>query len=211
MQIKVSLQIFIFIIIFYITKQIEVYGILMLLAFLHECGHLIAGILLKLKPAKLEVNPFGLSVIFEEFGSKDNKFELKKIIIASAGPITNFIIMLFVIFANIGLNEITREIIIYSNILIILFNLLPIYPLDGGRIIKGILYIFKGRNFSNSVTNKIANIGAILLTFAGSIAVYYFKNIAIVLMLVYLWVLIIKENKKYELREKVEQIISNNK
>ena len=77
------------------------------------------------------------------------------------------------------LNEITREIIIYSNILIILFNLLPIYPLDGGRIIKGILYIFKGRNFSNSVTNKIANIGAILLTFAGSIAVYYFKNIQI--------------------------------
>lgn len=211
MQIKVSLQIFIFIIIFYITKQIEAYGILMLLAFLHECGHLIAGILLKLKPAKLEINPFGLSVIFEEFGSKDNKFEFKKIIIASAGPITNFIIMLFVIFTNVDLNEITREIIIYSNILIILFNLLPIYPLDGGRIIKGILYIFKGRNFSNSVTNKIANIGAILLTFAGSIAVYYFKNIAIVLMLVYLWALIIKENKKYELREKVEQIISNNK
>ena len=83
MQIKVSLQIFIFIIIFYLTKQIEVYAILMLLAFLHECGHLLAGLLLKLKPKKLEINPFGVAIIFEKFGSKDNKFEMKKMLISN--------------------------------------------------------------------------------------------------------------------------------
>lgn len=49
--------------------------------------------------------------------------------------------------------------------------------------------------------------GAIMLTFAGSIAVYYFKNIAILIMLVYLWVLVIKENKRYSLKERVERII----
>lgn len=207
MQIKISLQIFIFIIIFYITHQIEVYAILMLLAFLHECGHLLAGLMLKLKPRRLEVNPFGLAIIFEEFGSKNNKFEWKKIIIAMAGPLTNFIIMLVVMFANIEIDVLTKEIIIYANILLIAFNLLPIYPLDGGRIVKGILYIAKGRNFSENVTNKIANIGAIMLTFAGSIAIYYFKNIAILLMLVYLWALVIRENKRYSLKERVEKII----
>lgn len=207
MQIKISLQIFIFIIIFYITHQIEVYAILMLLAFLHECGHLLAGLMLKLKPRRLEVNPFGLAIIFEEFGSKNNKFEWKKIIIAMAGPLTNFVIMLAVIFANIEIDVLTKEIIIYANILLIAFNLLPIYPLDGGRIVKGILYIAKGRNFSDNVTNKIANIGAIMLTFAGSIAIYYFKNIAILLMLVYLWALVIRENKRYSLKERVEKII----
>lgn len=46
-----------------------------------------------------------------------------------------------------------------------------------------------------------------MLTFAGSIAVYYFKNIAILIMLVYLWVLVIKENKRYSLKERVERII----
>lgn len=207
MQIKVSLQIFIFIIIFYLTKQIEVYAILMLLAFLHECGHLLAGLLLKLKPKKLEINPFGVAIIFEEFGSKDNKFEMKKILIALAGPITNLVIMLIVMFFDFGFTKVTQEIAIYANLLIVLFNLLPIYPLDGGRIIKGILYIAKGSIFSDYITNRIANIGAIMLTFAGSIAIYYFKNIAILLMLVYLWALIIKENKKYNLKTRVQSII----
>ena len=46
-----------------------------------------------------------------------------------------------------------------------------------------------------------------MLTFTGSIAVYYFKNIAILIMLVYLWVLVIKENKRYSLKERVERII----
>ena len=210
MQIKVNLQIFIFLLIFYLTKQLEIYAVLMLLAFLHECGHLIAGLLLKLKPRRLEINPFGLAVIFEEFGSKNNSFEWKKVIISAAGPITNLIIMLAVIFINPPIAQITKEVIIYANILIISFNLLPIYPLDGGRIIKGILYIYKGRNTADHISNKIANIGAILLTFAGSIAIYYFKNIAILLILVYLWALVIKENKKYALKEKVEKIISQN-
>lgn len=207
MQIKISLQIFIFAIVFYLTKQIEVYAILMFLAFLHECGHLLAGVLLNLKPKRLEVNPFGLAVIFEEFGCRNKTFELKKIIIALCGPLTNFIIMLVVIFANLPIDNVSKEIIIYANILIIAFNLLPIYPLDGGRIIKGILYIAKGRNFSDSATNKIANIGAIILTCAGSIAIYYFQNIAILIMLVYLWALVIKENKRYNLKERVERII----
>lgn len=210
MQIKVNIQIFIFLLIFYFTKQLEVYTVLMLLAFLHECGHLSAGLLLKLKPKRLEINPFGLAVIFEEFGSRNNIFELKKIIISLAGPLTNLIIMLAVIFINPSIAELTKEIIIYANILIIAFNLLPIYPLDGGRIIKGILYIYKGRNAADNISNKIANIGAILLTFAGSIAIYYFKNIAILLMLAYLWVLVIKENKKYALKERVEKIIKQN-
>ena len=35
--------------------------------------------------------------------------------------------------------------IIYANILLIIFNLMPIYPLDGGRILKGILYVLFGK------------------------------------------------------------------
>lgn len=61
MQIKVNLQIFIFLIIFYFTKQLEIYAVLMLLAFLHELGHLVAGLLLRLKPKKLEITPFRFS------------------------------------------------------------------------------------------------------------------------------------------------------
>ena len=210
MQIKISLQIFVFLIIFLLTKQIETYSILMILAFIHECGHLLAGLLLKLKPKKLEINLFGLAIVFEEFGSRNKEFELKKVLIAAAGPLTNVIIILIVWLFNLPIKDITKEILIYANILIIAFNMLPIYPLDGGRIVRGILYIVKGREFSEEVTNKVANIGAIILTFAGSIAIYYFKNIAILLMIIYLWALVIRENKRYFLKEKVEKIIKQN-
>ena len=210
MQIKVNLQIFVFVVVCYLTKQLEIYAILMLLAFIHECGHLLAGILLKLKPKKLEINPFGLAIVFEEFGSKDKGFEWKKIIIATAGPLINLVVMLIIMFVNLPIENIQKEVLIYANILIIAFNLLPIYPLDGGRIVKGILYIYKGNDVADYLSNTIANIGAIILTFAGSLAIYYFKNIAILLMLIYLWVLVINENKKYNLKERVSKIIKQN-
>ena len=51
-------------------------------------GHIFAGLLLKLKPKKLSIMPFGLAVTFESYEYK-KLIETKKIIIAFAGPLTN--------------------------------------------------------------------------------------------------------------------------
>lgn len=58
MQIKINLQIFLFLIIFALTHQIQIYACIMLFAFIHELGHLTTGILLKLKPKTLSFMPF---------------------------------------------------------------------------------------------------------------------------------------------------------
>ena len=50
-------------------------------------------------------------------------------------------LVLAIIFSYINCNLINKQDAVYSNILILLFNLLPIYPLDGGRILKYILHI----------------------------------------------------------------------
>lgn len=99
--------------------------------------------------------------------------------------------------------RLNSEIIIYANLLIMLFNLIPIYPLDGGRIIKGILHIFYGRRESYDYSNKISNISIVLLTILSSIAILYLKNIAILFILAYLWYLVILENKKYQNKKKL--------
>ena len=57
MQIKLNLQIFMFALFFFITKQIEVYFVFMLFAFLHEMGHMLIGIALGFKLKKLEILP----------------------------------------------------------------------------------------------------------------------------------------------------------
>ena len=222
MKIRLHLKIFIFIAIFILTKQIEIYGILMLFAIFHELGHMLAGILLGFKPNSIEIMPVGLSIGFESKEDNYNKkikkgtlLTLKKIIIAASGPITNLIfIVLFYLF-DFNFFNIDRELIIYSNILIAIFNLIPIYPLDGGRIVKGILHILYGRRESYEYTNKISNICISLLTAASSIAILYWKNIAILLILAYLWYLVIVENKKYKnkkeiyskIKEKSESIV----
>ena len=37
---------------------------IMVFAIIHELGHLLAGLLLGMKPDKLEINPFGVSIDF---------------------------------------------------------------------------------------------------------------------------------------------------
>ncbi len=207
MQIKVNLQIFLFIIIFALTHQIEIYGWIMLFAFIHELGHMIAGILLKLKPKSLNFMPLGISVIFETYEYK-KLIEIKKILIAIAGPLTNLIICLVIAFLQIDVR--TKELIIYSNILIALFNLIPLYPLDGGRILKGIIRLkYKGIK-ADKIVNRFSNILIIILTGIASITILYFENIAILFVTIYLWLIVTNENKKYNVKRKIYKIMQKN-
>lgn len=200
MHIKINLQIFLFMIIFILTNQIEIYAWIMLFAFIHELGHMTAGILLKLKPKSLNLMPVGISITFETYGYK-KIIEIKKILIAASGPLTNLLICVIVAFLHI--NEQIKELIIYSNILIAIFNLIPLYPLDGGRILKGIIRLKYKEIEADGMVNNISNMIMIGLTAISSIAILYLKNIAILFVIIYLWLIIIKENKRYNMKKKV--------
>lgn len=204
MQIRVNLQIFLFIIIFALTHQIEIYGWIMLFAFIHELGHMFAGIILKLKPKSLSFMPFGISITFETY-EYEKLIEIKKILIGIAGPLTNLIVCIITAFLHI--EDKTKELIIYSNILIGLFNLIPLYPLDGGRILKGIIRLKYKKIQSDRIVNKISNILIIVLTAIASIMILYLKNIAILFVIIYLWMIIIKENKKYNMKIRTYEIL----
>ena len=201
MRIRVNLQIFIFAIIFYLTQQIKIYTILMLFALVHELGHLLAGLCLVLKAKSIDIMPFGISINFEDYS---NKYIIKKILIAIAGPLTNLIIVIFGVYNN------WDEDIIYSNALIGMFNLIPLYPLDGGRILKYIIQLVSNVKEAEIMTYKLSNILIIILTIISSIGILFMKNIGIVLILAYLWMLVIKENKKYKLKMKIFKLISEN-
>ena len=210
MRIRLHLKIFIFILIFLLTKQIAIYGIMMLFALIHELGHLFIGILLRFKPVSLDIMPYGLSIGFEinvdDYNKKIKKANLlavKKIIIAIAGPLTNLIIVLISLLTNIKMFGIEQELVIYSNILIGLFNLIPIYPLDGGRIIKNVIYIFFGLQKSYDYTYMISRITICILTAICSVLILYIRNISILIILAYLWYLIIIEEKKYRKRKNI--------
>lgn len=211
MRFKIDLKIVILLVLFYFTKQIHIYAILMIFAMIHEIGHLIAGLLLGMKPEKIEIKPFGFSISFQ-LTTKDynikirkaNLLEIKKIIVALAGPITNLIITMITLNMQGSLWQ--TLMLIYTNIVLILFNILPIYPLDGGRILRGVLHILIGRKKAIQYSYTISFCTTIILTLIASIAILYLKNIAIFFAITYLWILVIRQNKNTQMKKRIYEM-----
>lgn len=215
MRIRIDLKIFIFLILFILTRQIEIYALMMVFAIIHELGHMISGILLGLKIEKMELMPYGVSVSFrlttKDYNNKiknGNLLELKKIIVAIAGPLTNLLIAIITYYLDIG--EELKSLVVYSNILLLLFNLIPVYPLDGGRILKSILHILFGKKTAEKYINNISFVLLLFLTFVSSIAIIYLKNIAIFLIIAFLWLMYIKEDKVYRRKENIYKLLEKN-
>ena len=220
MRLKIDLKIFLFLFLFLLTSQIEMYIILMIFAIIHEIGHLVAGMILKFKPEEVKLTPVGLQIRFKidsrEYNEKIKEarsLNIKKAIIALAGPLTNLIIAVVTIIigyfnANIQ-NTYIYQIIIYANFLIAMFNLIPIYPMDGGRLLNELLKIFIGNKKAYKITYIVSKTILILLTAIASILVLYIHNIAIVIILAYLWYLEVIEIRRYNRRKNIEKIIHN--
>lgn len=198
MEFKIDIKIFLMAIIFLIVNQIDMYILFMLFAIIHECFHLLTGIILGYKVKSIRIMALGISIAFkereEEYNTKIKKSNfnnLKKIIILIMGPVSNILIAFLFLFLDMAE-------VVYINLLIAIFNLLPIYPLDGGQILNRVLRIVYGNFEAYKITNSINNIIMSIITALASIGILYTKNLAIIFIIIFMWYLIIKENRKYK-------------
>lgn len=214
MQIKIDMKILIFALIFLITDQLKIYILLMIFACLHELGHLGIGRILGFKPFLFEMKPVGFSVSFnnpiEDYNKKIKKaniLELKKIFIYLAGPMVNTIIAIIIFFLNV--ESVLKIECIYINIILILVNFLPIYPLDGGRILKCILCIFCGLKKSYIITERISLIMTILILFVSSILILKIHNFGLLIMVLYLVYVKMRETRIIERKLAIYEMLEN--
>ena len=195
MKAKVDLKIFFILLLYTLTQKVEIFTITFIFIILHEIGHIVSGILLGLKINKLQLNIAGISLEFKNYG-KERK--INNIIIDLAGPLINLISAIIGIFIKL-------EIIIYVNAMLFIINMLPIYPLDGGRILKNILLYKNTYKQTIKTMETISKYTLIILSIFASILILSFKNISIFILVIYLWGIYIKERHKNQLIKRVYQ------
>ena len=68
------------------------------------------------------------------------------------------------------------------------------------------VHIFRGRKIAYQKSNLISFITVIIVTILTSILILYIHNIAFLIILAYLWYLVIKNQKEYEVYEKMLEL-----
>lgn len=163
-----------------ITGLFKDFLVISLIIIIHESGHVLTSQIWKWKIDKILILPFGGITIFKEMINRPIKEELW---IALLGPI--FQCSLFFIFSNQKWNLYNME--------LLLFNLLPIVPLDGSKILNLIFNVF--------FPFKKSHIFSIMISiFSFFIMLFYFgleKNLMMMIVLSFLCFKIMKEIKEH--------------
>lgn len=120
---------------------------------LHEFGHAFVGKSMGYKLNTISLMPYGASLSGNNAPFKP-KDEIK---IALAGPLVNLLIILTItsLWWFLPSSFSFTQDFYYANVSTILYNLLPIFPLDGGRVLLGLLSIKKPRKTAFKITKVI--------------------------------------------------------
>lgn len=111
--------------------------VLFSLCLIHEIGHVLMSKIFKCHLKKFTMSIFGFSA---EISDVEYLKFYQQILIYLAGPLTYFVsfFFLFIFKENEIINLYQYQKYMESNLTLALFNLIPLYPLDGGRIIDAI-------------------------------------------------------------------------
>ncbi|TFE01031.1 site-2 protease family protein [Jeotgalibacillus salarius] len=118
----------------FLTGQFLSFFILFMLVIFHEAAHGLTAAFFKWDIKKLTLMPFGGQL---EVKGILNKSISEEMAVAISGPL--FHILLHLLLVSVHPSIPYFEEIYYLNIQLLIFNLLPVWPLDGGRMVYCVL------------------------------------------------------------------------
>jgi stage IV sporulation protein FB len=160
-QVKVHPLLWLVIALAVLTARFLEVSILFMVILIHELGHASAASFFSWRIKQITLLPFGGVVEMDEHG---NRPLLEECIVILAGPLQH-LWMIGVAFCFYQLSWISPDsysLFLSLNMMVLLFNLLPIWPLDGGKLVFLFMSCIKPFPFAHRMTLYISCISIIL-------------------------------------------------
>ncbi|MFG1181072.1 site-2 protease family protein [Xanthobacter sp. DSM 14520] len=163
---------------------------------LHELGHVFAARRYGVKTPDITLWPFGGIANLERIPEKPSQ----ELVVAIAGPLVNVVIalvLLVILSATLGGTDLTADnlakiedprtsILVKlagANIFLVVFNLIPAFPMDGGRVLRALLAMRMGYS---KATATAASIGQGLAIGMGLLGIFTNPMLMIIGVFVFL-------------------------
>ncbi len=182
---------------------------LFLCVILHEFGHALTARKYGIKTRDITIYPIGGVARLERMPEKP----IEELWVALMGPAVNVVIAaglfayLFLTSSLIPLSELTiatgsfLERVMTVNILLVLFNLIPAFPMDGGRVLRALLAM---RMDYVRATQIAANIGQGLALLFGFIGL--FGNPSLLFIAFFVWIGASQESSATQMKNAISGI-----
>lgn len=141
MKIKISLWWYFFLLMATLSNSLKTFIIIFIMLSIHEMAHVLCAIYFHYEVSTIKILPFGLGAVIEHI---DHGSSIEEILILAAGLSTHlFYPFIFELMYDLGfISKLYCTYLIHINMSILFFNLLPIYPLDGGRLLDAFFHLF---------------------------------------------------------------------
>jgi Zn-dependent protease len=174
---------------------------------LHELGHALAARRYGVPTADITLLPIGGVARLQRIPEKP----AQEFVVAIAGPLVNVAIVAILWMAGVRLsaeagdpefllreNFLTRLMVV--NVFLVLFNLLPAFPMDGGRVLRALLAMTMDYGRATRVAASVGQFMAILFGFLGLSG-----NPILLLIALFVWI-----GAEAEARQVQERIVLKN-
>ncbi|MET7030381.1 site-2 protease family protein [Sediminicola luteus] len=155
--------------------------ILFLCVVLHELGHALTAKRFGVGTKKITLLPIGGVALLEKIPEKPGQ----ELLVALAGPAVNVVIAIllsfFIPFENYlgmdpsGLEEFLdtsgfQSLLLFlflANLMLVFFNMIPAFPMDGGRVLRALLAFKLGRVKATEIASGLGQVLAVLFFMLG--------------------------------------------
>lgn len=162
----------------YFLEAVTLFGIVLV----HEMGHLAAANGFGWRVREVQLLPFGGVLVVDELGTAPTREEL---IVSLAGPLQHvwmILVALLMKWVDLGASS-WWDYFIEANLMIGLFNLIPVMPLDGGKVMQSLLgYLLSYHNtiLYTAWISMILSLGIIVIAIIQLISGHLPLNILVI-------------------------------